>query len=109
VAVRLASFQSPLAADAPDHERLRVHHKALRSWQAMAAKLAWLLSGGPARVEGEGGLRAAPRLVPVALEASFATVAQAARHRTTAKLLVRAAKVGGRACLPFDEEGWSSL
>ena len=96
VAVCLSSFQPPPAPDAPDHERLRVHHKALRAWEAMAAKTAWLLSGAGAREGADGGdsgLPPLPRLVPVAVEASFATVAQAARHRTSAKLLARAGKV----------------
>jgi hypothetical protein len=91
VVVDLASFQSQLPPGAPEHEALRLHHKALRAWRGMAAKAAWLLGGG--RGGSGGGSGGGPRLVPVAVQASFATTAQIARHRTTAKLLLRAAKV----------------
>ncbi|KAI8477109.1 MAG: 107-domain-containing protein [Monoraphidium minutum] len=100
VVVRLASSQPPLAPGAPEHERARVQVKARRAWEAMAAKAAWLIGGSRRCAAGGGDLgfdapeaRPPPRLVVVSLGASFSTVAQVARHRTAAKLLIRAAKV----------------
>ncbi|KIY96692.1 hypothetical protein MNEG_11273 [Monoraphidium neglectum] len=102
VVVRLASAAAAPPPGAPEHEALRLHHKAGRAWEAMAAKAAWLLGGarreaagggGEGEGGGQGGGGGAPRLVVVSLGASFSTAAQIARHRTTAKLLTRVAKV----------------
>jgi hypothetical protein len=103
VVVRFASAAAASPPGAPEHEALRLHHKAGRAWEAMAAKAAWLLGGarreaagggGEGEGGGQGGGGGAPRLVVVSLGASFSTAAQIARHRTTAKLLTRVAKVG---------------
>ncbi len=89
VRVRLHCWQPAGSEDVPAEEQARRQQRMHRAWGGMARIAAGLLARR-ARRYGSG----VPQLCLVALQGSLGTTAQVARHRSTAKLLMHAAKVG---------------
>lgn len=88
VVIELDSWAQDVPANTPAAERARIQQRMMTAWQNMAKLTAWLF-GGTRRRYGS----TAPRVVLVSLHASFSTTMQTCRHRTTAKLVIRCAKV----------------